>query len=159
MSAGGDGSSSVLVWFEDNPPGRAALLRAERLAEEERAHLTVLTVATPEPLVGCGHCRQASALWNVELKKLAHEELVEARSLLLTEALDVSYETVAGEPVEAISETAQRTHAGIVVLPPVRRHRLGRRDRRDISQRVRLSGPWRVVVGSEPTRVRGPRSA
>ena len=43
---GDDGeSASVVVWFEDNREGRAALVLAHEITEERCAHLTVLAIA------------------------------------------------------------------------------------------------------------------
>jgi len=67
--AGSEESPSILVWFEDNQRGHAALRHAQELADAQRAHLTVPTVATTERVIGCGRCLQGTVLWNIEMQK------------------------------------------------------------------------------------------
>jgi hypothetical protein len=75
-------SGDVIVWFEDTPPGRRALSEAQNLAKATDAHLTVVAVAAHERVIGCGRCLQGTVLWNLEMKKIAHEELLAAQKLL-----------------------------------------------------------------------------
>jgi len=58
----GEEATSVLVWFEDNREGRAALLHAYEIADAEGADLTVLTVATQERSPDAGSACRARAL-------------------------------------------------------------------------------------------------
>ncbi len=142
-------TTNILVWFEDDRPGRAALERAAVVAQEEHAHLTVLTVATHERLIGCGRCLQGTALWNIEMDKIAREDLAAAQRILAN-AADTSYEFAMGNPVDAITEVAGRVRADTVVLPLRRRRRLDPPNRRNIREMLELGGPWRVVVEPEP---------
>lgn len=125
----------VLVWFENNAGGRSALTEAYALAERQEEHLTVVTVATLERVIGCGRCLQGTVLWNLEMKKIAREELLEARRIL-DGAEDVSYEVVIGEPADAIAEIAIRIGAATVMLPPDKRGRFVPHNRRNLSSRV-----------------------
>lgn len=142
-------SARILVWFEDNTDGHTALLHAQDLANREDAKLTVVTVAVHERLVGCGRCLQGTALWNIEMQKIAREELAAARNLL-GEASGVDFESVVGSPADAITETAERVGAQTIVLPRQRNRRFGPPGRRDIDQRVALRGNWRVITTSQP---------
>lgn len=141
-----DPPGGVLVWFEDNAAGRAALARAHGLARLRDAHLAVVTVATHERVVGCGRCLTGTVLWNLEMQKIAHEELRAAR-LILDGADDVSYAVVVGDPVDAITAAAARTAAAAVVLPRLRRSRLAPPNRRHVCERLRGRGPWQVFIG------------
>lgn len=148
-TADSNGATNVLVWFEDGEHGRAALERAEGIARAARAHLTVLTVATHEQLIGCGRCIQGTALWNIEMDKIALEDLATARRILVS-AGDTSYERAVGNPLGAITEVAERVRADIVVLPLLKRRRFEPPNRRDIREKVERGGPWRVVVDDDP---------
>jgi hypothetical protein len=139
-------ANSVIVWFEDEPNGVVALLQAQKTARNEQAHLTVLAVAAHERVIGCGRCLQGTVLWNIEMRKIAHEELLTARRIL-DDAIDVSYELVVGEPADSISDLAERTGASTVVLPWQRNRRLDPPSRRNVRQRVDANGPWRVICG------------
>lgn len=137
MSLGtvGQQVQGVLVWFEADPAGQRALAQAQEIALRQSAHLTVMTVATPERLIGCGRCLQGTALWNLEMKKIAHEQLTEARRLI-ADPDDVSYEVVIGDPVQAIVEMTRRTEAHTIVLPLVRAGRFAPPNRRNVGKRL-----------------------
>ena len=141
-----EATTSVLVWFEDDGPGRAALQHAEVFARDDAAHLTVLTVATHERLIGCGRCLTGTALWNIEMDKIAREDLATARRILASPD-DTSYELVVGNPADAITEVAQRVQADIVVIPQLRHRRLVPPNRRNVNEQVARSGGWRGIVG------------
>jgi len=147
----GEEATSVLVWFEDNREGRAALLHAYEIADAEGADLTVLTVATQERVAGCGVCMSGTVLWNHEMKKIAQEELAVARRML-DGAGQVSYETAVGDPDEAIAEAAWRAGALTVVLPWHRNRLLEPPNRRDVCEKVVRRGPWQVIAGPQPVR-------
>jgi nucleotide-binding universal stress UspA family protein len=151
MAADDEQVTSVLVWFEDNREGRAALLHAYEIAGAEGEDLTVLTVATHERVVGCCRCMSGTVLWNLEMKKIAHEELTTARRML-DGADQVSYQLVVGDPAEAIAEVAQRTGPHTVVLPEHRKRLLDPPNRRDVGEKIARRGPWRVIAGSPPVR-------
>jgi hypothetical protein len=151
--------SGVVVWFEDNAAGRAALTQAHELAREWLAELTVVTVAVHERVIGCGRCLQGTVLWNIEMKKIAHEELLTARRILegaerilegveriLEGAERTSYELLVGDPAQVISEAAVRADAQIVVLPRQREGRLAPPNRRHVPEQVGARGAWRVIV-------------
>lgn len=125
----------VLIWFEATAGGRAALDQAYAVAERQQSPLTVITVATRERVVGCGRCLQGTVLWNIEMKKIAYEELLEAQRIL-DGAAEVAYEVVVGDPAEAITAAAARTSAGTIVLPPDRGGRFVPRNRRNVSRKV-----------------------
>ena len=125
----------VLIWFEANAGGRAALAQARTIAERQRSPLTVITVATRERVVGCGRCLQGTVLWNIEMKKIAHEELLEARRIL-DGAAEVSYEVVVGDPAEAVAAAATRVGATIIMLPPDRGGPMVPANRRNVSRKV-----------------------
>jgi len=146
-----DETGSVLVWFEDNREGRAALLHAYEITEARGADLTVLTVATHERVIGCGRCMSGTVLWNLEMKKIAHEELVVARRML-DGANRVSYEMVVGDPAEAIAEAAWRAGSLTVVLPWHRNRLLEPPNRRDVCEKLVRRGPWQVIAGPQPVR-------
>jgi hypothetical protein len=137
--------SSVLVWFEDSAEGRAALARARELAQEWLARLTVVTVATHERVVGCGRCLQGTVLWNLEMKKIAHEELLAARRILDGDD-DVSYQLLVGDPADVITDAGLRTGAQVIVLPWHRESRLSPPNLRHVADHVGAEGSWRVVV-------------
>lgn len=147
--AGSEGPPRILVWFEDNPRGRAALDHAQELAEARQGQLTVLTVALRERVVGCGRCLQGTVLWNIEMRKIAQEELVTARDLL-GDATDADFELIVGSPAEAIAVAAERIGAQVIVLPEQLSHRLGPRSRRNIAERVASHGSWQVVAARTP---------
>jgi hypothetical protein len=144
-------AGSVLVWFEDNREGRAALLRAYEIAEAEGAGLTVLAVAIHERVIGCSRCMSGTVLWNLEMKKIAHEELAVARRML-DGASEVSFEMAVGDPDEAIAEVAWRAGALTVVLPWHRNRLLEPPNRRDVCEKVVRRGPWQVIAGPQPVR-------
>jgi nucleotide-binding universal stress UspA family protein len=148
MTADGEQAPSVLVWFEDSPAGRRALTEASVLARRRSVCLTVVAVAAHERVIGCGRCLQGTVLWNIELKKIAREELLEARRAL-DDAADVSYEVLVGDPAEMITEAAEHVGADVIVLPALRTRRFGPPNRRNVSGRVAAGGPWHVVVASE----------
>lgn len=158
MTAEGEQVASVLVWFEDSPEGRCALAEASVLARRRAVGLTVLTVAAPERVIGCGRCLQGTVLWNIELEKIAHEELLAARGAL-DAALDVSYEVLVGDPAEMITRAAERLGADVIVLPALRTWRFGPPKRRNVSGRVAAAGPWHVVVASEQLALSDPLPA
>lgn len=151
MAVDGEEVGSVLVWFEDNREGRAALLHAYEIAEAEGEDLTVLTVATQERVAGCGVCMSGTVLWNHEMKKIAREELAVARRML-DGASQVSYEMVVGDPVEAIAEAAWRSGVLTIVLPWHRKRLIEHPSRRDVCQKVVRRGPWQVIAGPQPVR-------
>jgi nucleotide-binding universal stress UspA family protein len=142
----------VIVWFEDDAAGRAALRRAYEIADTQHARLTVLTVATRERVIGCGRCLQGTVLWNIEMKKIACEDL-RAACLLLENAPNVEYEWVVGAPVDSITEIARSKQADTIVLPRQRTSLLTPPQRRHVSDRVGINGPWQVIVGPEPGRL------
>ena len=139
----------VLVWFEDSPEGRRALAQGSVIARRRSARLTVVTVATQERVIGCGRCLTGTVLWNIEMKKIAREELLEARRLLSGGA---DYELVVGTPADAIIETAARLGVGTVVLPRLRTRRFGRPDRRHVRDKVAAHGPWVVLTPHDDSR-------
>ena len=140
---------SVLIWFEDSAEGRAALAQAQELAQDWLARLTVVTVATHERVIGCGRCLQGTVLWNLEMKKIAHEELVQA-GRILDGADDVSYQLLVGDPAEVITDAGSRADAQVIVLPWHRESRLSPPNRRHVAEQVGARGSWRVmVVGAE----------
>lgn len=125
----------VLIWFEATAGGRAALAQAHAIAERKQSFLTVITVATRERVVGCGRCLQGTVLWNIEMKKIAHEELLEARRIL-DGVKEVAYEVVVGDPAEAVAAAAARAGAGTILLPPDRGGRFVPANRRNVSRKV-----------------------
>ena len=137
---------NVVVWFEDDEEGRAALALAHDLAEQRQAHLTVLTVATHEPVRGCGRCLQGTVLWNLEMKKIAQEEL-RAAMRMLDGADEVDFTTAVGDPAEVIVAAAERADAQVVVLPWQRPRRLGPPNLRHVAEHVDERGDWRVRLG------------
>jgi Universal stress protein family len=151
LAVDGEEATTVLVWFEDNREGRAALLYAYEIAEAECEELTVLTVAIHERVIGCGRCMSGTVLWNLEMKKIAHEELTTARRML-DGATQVSYELAVGDPAEAIADVAARTGARTVVLPLHRKRLLDPPNRRDVGEKVERRGPWHVIAGPQPVR-------
>jgi len=140
----------VVVWFEATRAGRDALARAREIAERDRAQLTVLAVATQEPVSGCPRCRQGAVIWNREIRAIGQEELVEAGQIL-GPSFDARYELAVGRPLSAISDAAHECGADLIVLPSRRRSRLPRLRRRDLDERLRALGSWRVLSGPEPT--------
>ena len=148
MAADGHSASGVLVWFEDSPEGRCALSEAGVLARRRSVPLTVVAVATRERVIGCGRCLQGTVLWNIELEKIAREELLAARCAL-DGAAGVSYELLVGDPAEMITQAAARVGADVVVLPALRTRRFGPPNRRNVSGRVAAGGPWHVIVASQ----------
>lgn len=137
----------VLIWFEGSAAGRAALAHAAARRQDE--WLTVVTIATQERVIGCGRCLQGTVVWNLEMKKIAQEDLREAR-LTLDGAEDVSFQWLVGAPAEAIIEAARRIGAETIVLPWLRNGRLTPPNRRHVAERVAAAGPWRVVVAPNP---------
>ena len=113
--------------------------------------LTVLTVAIHERVIGCGRCMSGTVLWNLEMKKIAHEELAVARRML-DGASEVSYEMAVGDPDEAIAQAAWRVGALTVVLPWHRNRLLEPPNRRDVCEKVVRRGPWHVIAGPQPVR-------
>jgi len=148
MTADGENDAGVLVWFEDSPEGRVALAEARVLARRRSARLTVVAVAAHERVIGCGRCLQGTVLWNIELEKIAHEELLEARRTLEDEE-GVSYEVLVGDPAQMITQAAVCAGADTVVLPVLRTRRFGPPARRNVSGRVAAAGQWHVIVASE----------
>jgi nucleotide-binding universal stress UspA family protein len=148
MAADDHRAPGVLVWFEDSPEGRCALTEASVLARRRSVSLTVVAVAVHERVIGCGRCLQGTVLWNIELQKIAREELLEARSAL-DDAADVSYEVLVGDPAEMITQAAERVGADVIVLPALRVRRFGPPNRRNVSGRVAAGGRWHVIVASE----------
>jgi nucleotide-binding universal stress UspA family protein len=155
MRADGEHDPGVLVWFEDTPQGRVALAEASVLARRRSAPLTVVAVAAHERVIGCGRCLQGTVLWNIELEKIAHEELLEARRAL-EGAAGVSYEVLIGDPAATITQAAARSGADTVVLPVLRTRRFGPPNRRNVSGRVAAAGPWHVIVASEQLAISDP---
>jgi nucleotide-binding universal stress UspA family protein len=148
MTADCEQPASVLVWFEDSPEGRCALTEASVLARRRSVRLTVVAVAAHERVIGCGRCLQGTVLWNIELKKIAHEELLAARCAL-DGAAGISYQVLVGDPAEMITQAAARVGADVVVLPALRTRRFGPPSRRNVSGRVAAGGRWHVIVASE----------
>jgi nucleotide-binding universal stress UspA family protein len=146
MATDHEQSGDVIVWFEDTPPGRRALSEAQNLAKATDAHLTVVAVAARERVIGCGRCLQGTVLWNLEMKKIAHEELLAAQKLL-EPATDVSFELMVGTPADSISAVATSRRASAVVLPWQRNRRLDPPQRREVGRKVAVNGPWKVIVG------------
>jgi nucleotide-binding universal stress UspA family protein len=145
MATEDDQSGDVIVWFEDTPPGHRALSEAHNLARATDAHLTVVAVATHERVVGCGRCLQGTVLWNLEMKKIAHEELLAAQKLLEPD-VDVSFELMVGTPADSISAVATSRHAFAVVLPWQRNRRFDPPHRREVGRKIAVNGPWKVIV-------------
>jgi nucleotide-binding universal stress UspA family protein len=141
---------TILVWFEGTADGRAALAQAQRLATRRGAKLVVLTVAARERVVGCGRCLQGTVLWNIEMEKIAAEELTEARQIL-GGATPASYQSLVGSPAELISDAAARMGAHVVVIPRQRNRRLDPPNRRNIAQKLAAGGSWEVI-GAEGAR-------
>jgi nucleotide-binding universal stress UspA family protein len=155
MASDDELTGDVIVWFEDTPEGRAALLHAQHLSRATDARLTVLAVATHERVVGCGRCLQGTVLWNIEMKKIAHEELCEAREIL-GPATPASYKLVVGRPADSISAAAAGKHADTVVLPWQRNRVLDPPQRRNVGRKVEANGPWKVIVAPRPAAKPGP---
>jgi hypothetical protein len=148
MTADGEHDPSVLVWFEDTSEGRVALAEAGVLARRRCARLTVVAIAAHERVIGCGRCLQGTVLWNIEIEKIAHEELLAARRALGA-ATGVAYEVLVGDPAEMLTQAAARIGADTVVLPVLRNRRFGPPGRRNVSGRVAAAGPWHVIVASQ----------
>lgn len=149
MSGDSEPITSVVVWYEGGPQGRSALAEAHALAQLHGAHLTVVTVATQERVIGCGRCLQGTVIWNLEMKKIASEDLLEARRIL-DGADEVSFEVAVATPVDGLSDVAARAGAQAVVLPWQRSTMLTPPNRRNVAARVAGRGPWRVVVAENP---------
>ncbi|HWE59115.1 MAG TPA: universal stress protein [Solirubrobacteraceae bacterium] len=158
MTADGEQAPSVLVWFEDSPEGRCALTEASVLARRRSVCLTVVAVAALERVIGCGRCLQGTVLWNIELQKIAREELLEARSAL-DDPADASYEVLVGDPAEMITQAAERLGADVIVLPALKTRRFGPPNRRNVSGRVAARGPWHVIVASRQLALSDPLPA
>jgi nucleotide-binding universal stress UspA family protein len=142
---------NVVVWFEATQAGRDALARARRIAKTDGAHLTVLAVATQEPVSGCPRCRQGAVIWNREMRAIGHEELLEA-GRTLGPSCKAGYELAVGRPLTAIARAARECGADLIVLPSRRRSRLPRLRRKDLDERLRGLGAWRVSpTASRPT--------
>ncbi|MGH2877167.1 MAG: hypothetical protein ACRDLV_13025 [Solirubrobacteraceae bacterium] len=138
--------AGVLVVYEADARGRAALLAADRLARERAAPLRVLVVVPFErENVGCGRCRQSAVMWNRELREIAADELEEAAKLL-GPGREAVYESVRGLFAESIVRVAAREGVRDVVLPHRRRGAL-RGLRPDWLDRIGCAGAWRVTVG------------
>jgi nucleotide-binding universal stress UspA family protein len=156
MAADDGHEPGVLVWFEDSPDGRSALAQAHGLTRLWDASLTVVAVAPHERVIGCGRCLQGTVVWNVEMKKIAHEELLEARAALAAAgAAGISYEVLVGDAADVIVEAAERLAADAVVLPSLRPGLLQPHGRRDVAAKVSAGGPWQVMVA--PRAHRGER--
>ena len=137
-------SGTVLVWFEGGQAGRAALAHAHELTAGLGDRLAVLTIAVHERVIGCGRCLQGTVIWNLEMDKLADEELREARHIL-DGATGVTYERAIGNPAEVINAEAARLQARTVVIPRQRNRRLDPPNRRHIARKLADGGPWQVV--------------
>lgn len=135
----------MLVSYESSARGRAALFHALGLAQRAGAPLTVVTVATKEPVVGCARCRQSTVIWNREMRLLAEEELAEARSLV-GPAAGIDSAVAVGDPVKALGEAADRSGADVVVLPWEPGGRLRRLFSPAVAGRLRKAGRWEVIV-------------
>lgn len=144
--------SHVLVSYQSSARGRAALGHALRLAREAGARLTVVSVATKEPVTGCARCRSNAVLWNQEMRYLAHEDLAEAAELVGS-APSVDFTVALGDPARAVGEAAARNHADVIVLPWEPHGRLRGRLFSTLEERLQKTGRWRVIVApAEPPR-------
>lgn len=142
----------VLVSYQSSARGRAALACALRLAREAGARLTVVSVATKEPVTGCARCRSNAVLWNREMRYLAHEDLAEAAELVGS-APSVDYTVALGDPARAVGEAAARTHADVIVVPWESHSRLRGRFFSTLGERLQKTGRWQVIVApAEPPR-------
>lgn len=136
----------VLVTYEASADGRAALAHALGIARAAGAPLTVIAVVPHERVdVGCARCRQSAVIWNHELGEIASEELIEAARLVGPSSA-VAYDVARGPRTKAISDAARRSGADLIVLPCRRRGRARIRFSRDVTERLRREGRWRVVV-------------
>lgn len=142
---------NIVVWFEGSRAGRLALLRAQQMAAAADTHLTVLTIAIHERVIGCGRCLQGTVLWNLEMEKMAREDLHQAQKLLGASA-EAEFEVMVGDPVEQIAATAKSRHADTIVLPWQRNRRLDPPHRRNVAPRLEAHGTWQVIVAPEPSR-------
>jgi hypothetical protein len=145
-------SRAVVVVYEHNTAGAAALLHAHSLAADRRARLTVLAVASKERTdIGCGSCRQGAMFRNQIACQCATDALSEARNVVASAgpSVDVGFEVVRGPFRGAVGRAAREHDAGVIVLPalgPIRR-RLSR-------DRVkRLEGDTAASVVVAPNRV------
>lgn len=151
---------AVLVWYEGTADGRAALEQAHELAATRGANLTVLTIAAHERVIGCGRCLQGTVLWNIEMEKIAADELTEARRIL-DGVTAVTYQLAVGDPAELISETATRSGAQAIMIPRQRNRRLDPPHRRHIARKLAARGPWQVISAeaAQPAAIRARRAA
>ena len=140
----------VMVSYESSARGRAALFYALDLAQRAGAPLTVVSVATQEPVTGCGLCRQTAAFWNHERRSMAEEDLAEAARLLGPMA-DVGYRVAVGRPVEVLDEVAGRVDADVVVLPWEASGRLRRLFSPTIAKGLRKAARCEVIVAPRAT--------
>jgi len=139
-----------MVAFEPSARGRAALRFAGELASQAGKGLIVGVFAPLERLdVGCARCRHGAAIWNVEMGKVAHEELAEAARLLDPEGLSVRYLTIRGDDVAAITGAAVEFGADLLVVPFQADRRLGIFPRRTLAQRLAGDGAVTVIAGPE----------
>lgn len=151
MATHREAPTTIVVWFEDSAAGRLALEQAQRLADTKGAHLTVLTIAIHERVIGCGRCLQGTVLWNLEMQKMAHETLNQAKELLAA-SIHAECEVVVGDPVDQIVAAATNHQANTIVLPWQRNRRLDPPARRNLAQRLTAKGSWQVIVAPEPGR-------
>jgi nucleotide-binding universal stress UspA family protein len=143
----------VLVCYEPSPDGRAALLHAMSLAGEAGANLTVMSVATQERVdIGCAGCRHSAAIWNREMRAIAHEELAEAAALVGPTPL-VAFAVEAGRPRDAISNTAKRIGADVIVVPHRTPGRFRRRGASRLAEQLRRDPGWEVVIAPDTARL------
>jgi hypothetical protein len=135
----------VLVEYESSPRGRAALWHALRGAREAGAELTVVAVATREPVVGCARCRQSAVLWNREMASLAQDALAEAATIV-GERPGPQYAIASGDRKRALAEAAAAHKAELVVVPWEPTGGLRGRFSAGLGEHLSRDGRWKVVV-------------
>jgi hypothetical protein len=139
-------TTRVVVRYEPSARGRAALLHAFHLARGGELPLTVVSVATKEPVnVGCARCRHSAAVWNAEMRAVAEDELAEAARILGSSPA-VDYAVVAGRPAQAIGEAADHAGADVVVVPWEPGGRVRRLFASTVAEDLRRLGCWQVIV-------------
>jgi nucleotide-binding universal stress UspA family protein len=112
----------ILVGFDGSDGGRRALDRAIAESHNSRAHITVLSVANvpldPDAPRYFGTLDDISDREGVPLAPppdvVAH--LTEARDRFAAQGIEADLTWAAGEPADAIVETARRIRAQVIVL-------------------------------------------
>jgi len=146
MKPSAEKPSSVLVSYEPSRAGDAALSHALELARENRASLTVASVAPQERTdVGCARCRANARAWNEQLRLLAHQRLSTA-ARTIGDSHDVHYLAACGPKRRVLAQAARQCGADIIVMPLPRAEPLRRLLRLSAVEDLSRRGSWQVVT-------------